>query len=82
MNTLDRLLRACATGHGCKALINIKTLNSVNRDIRPDLARAIIELPAIHPRAKGRWLDMRCGAIHLLRCFAAGKINFLNMKMR
>jgi hypothetical protein len=28
MNTIDRLLRACATGVGCRAVINMKVLNA------------------------------------------------------
>jgi len=28
MTTISRLLRACATGHGCRALINTKVLNT------------------------------------------------------
>ena len=39
MTILDRLLRACATGHGCRALINMKVL----RTIKPhDLACALL----------------------------------------
>jgi hypothetical protein len=29
MTILDRLLRACATGVGCRALINMKTLRTI-----------------------------------------------------
>ena len=32
MTIIDRLLRACATGHGRRALINIKTLRTIKRD--------------------------------------------------
>ena len=35
---IDRLLRACATGYGCRALINVKTLNGIKPDW-PAIAR-------------------------------------------
>jgi hypothetical protein len=58
MNTIDRLLRACATGVGCRAVINMKVLNGIPRARWSAIARAILELPAIHPRAKERWLNV------------------------
>src|SRR6516165_3830876 len=51
-------LFARATGVGSRAIINFKTLNGISRDIWPDLASAIIELPTVHPRAQDRWLDV------------------------
>jgi hypothetical protein len=30
MTIIDRLLRACATGVGCRALINLKTLRTIS----------------------------------------------------
>jgi hypothetical protein len=36
MSTIDRLIRACATGKGWRALINIKVLNNLSRDLWPE----------------------------------------------
>jgi hypothetical protein len=58
MTINDRLLRACATGVGCRAVINMKVLNGIPRAQWSAIALAILELPAIHPRAKDRWLNV------------------------
>jgi hypothetical protein len=39
MTPVDRLLRACATGVGCRAVINMKVLNGIPRAQWPDIAR-------------------------------------------
>jgi len=40
MTIIDRLLRACATGEGCRATINAKVLDNLNHDLWPDIAQA------------------------------------------
>lgn len=59
MTFLDRLLRACATGYGCRSLIGRKGLIELGRlGLWQTAAQRIIELDRIHPRAQECWLDM------------------------
>jgi hypothetical protein len=55
---LARLLRACATGYGCRSVISRKGLGNLTRQaLWYEAAKAIIQLDEIHPRAQDRFLE-------------------------
>jgi hypothetical protein len=56
MTDIERLLRACQTGYGCRALISWKSLRRID-DWGP-IAESILQLGEIHPRARECWLDV------------------------
>jgi hypothetical protein len=51
MTIIDRLLRACATGYGCRALINKKVLLSLRRRSLLNIAKR--PLPRLTLRGVG-----------------------------
>jgi hypothetical protein len=55
---ITRLLRACATGYGCRALISPKGLRYLtDNKLWREAAEAILRLDAIHPRSQECFLS-------------------------
>src|SRR6516164_9897622 len=68
MTIIDRLLRACATGVGCRALINTRVLDS----IKPDLWPAIDALRDVRFGRNERFerASRLCANLSCIRCGA------------
>jgi hypothetical protein len=55
---LARLLRACATGYGCRSVISKKGLGNLTRQgLWHEAADAIIRLDTVHPRSRDCFLE-------------------------
>jgi hypothetical protein len=67
---LPRLLRACATGYGCRSAISPKGMANLTRHkLWHEAADAIIRLDTVHPRSLDCFLDAWMQGSALMRLF-------------